>query len=36
MPERLQRILGYQRVNMLAGGVDYQDPLDYLRAIEEG
>ena len=32
MPERLQRLLGYNRVNYLCGGVDYQDPLEYFRS----
>ena len=31
MPERLQRLLGYNKVNHLCGGVAYQDPLDYFR-----
>lgn len=35
MPERLQRILGYQRFSMLGGGVDYQDPLDFVQRPEE-
>ena len=32
MPERLQRLLGYNRVNYLCGGVYYQDPLEYFRS----
>ena len=32
MPERLQRLLGYHRLNLLCGGVDYQDPLSYFEA----
>ena len=31
MPELLQRLLGYNRVNHLCGGVDYQDPLHYFQ-----
>ena len=31
MPDLLQRLLGYNRVNHLCGGVDYQDPLSYFR-----
>ncbi len=31
MPERLQRLLGYNRVNHLCGGVNYTDPLAYCR-----
>ena len=31
MPDLLQRVLGYNRVNHLCGGVDYQDPLAYFR-----
>ena len=31
MPALLQRLLGYNRVNHLCGGVDYQDPLAYFR-----
>lgn len=31
MPELLQRLLGYNRVNHLCGGVDYQDPLHYFN-----
>ncbi|MEM7018659.1 MAG: phytanoyl-CoA dioxygenase family protein [Pseudomonadota bacterium] len=34
LPEKLQRLLGYQKANRLCGGVDYQDPLDYLRKLE--
>lgn len=30
MPERLQRLLGLQKVNFLYGSVDYTDPLDYF------
>jgi hypothetical protein len=30
MPERLQRLLGFQKVNFLYGSVDYTDPLVYL------
>lgn len=33
MPERLQRVLGYNRVNHLCGGVEYQDPLDYFSKV---
>lgn len=32
MPERLQRLLGFQKVNFLYGSVDYTDPLEYLKA----
>ena len=31
MPERLQRLLGFQKVNFLYGSVDYTDPLEYLK-----
>jgi len=31
MPERLQRLLGFQKVNFLYGGVDYTDPLEYFK-----
>ena len=31
MPERLQRLLGFQKVNFLYGSVDYTDPLVYFR-----
>jgi len=31
MPERLQRLLGLQKVNFLYGSVDYTDPLEYLK-----
>lgn len=31
MPERLQRLLGFQKVNFLYGGVDYMDPLEYFK-----
>ena len=30
MPERLQRLLGFQKVNFLYGSVDYTDPLVYF------
>lgn len=30
MPERLQRLLGFQKVNFLYGSVDYTDPLEYF------
>lgn len=33
LPEKLQRILGYQRVNGVCGGIDYQDPHEYLKNI---
>lgn len=32
LPERLQRLLGYHRVSLLFGVVDYQDPLRYFEA----
>ncbi|MDC0067643.1 phytanoyl-CoA dioxygenase family protein [Gammaproteobacteria bacterium] len=32
MPERLQRVLGYHKLNILVGGVEYQDPLSYFKA----
>ena len=32
MPPLLRRLLGYNRVNHLCGGVDYQDPLEYFEA----
>ena len=31
MPERLQRLLGLQKVNFLYGSVDYTDPLVYFK-----
>jgi len=31
MPERLQRLLGFQKVNFLYGSVDYLDPLIYFK-----
>ena len=31
MPERLQRLLGFQKVNFLYGSVDYTDPLEYFK-----
>ena len=31
MPERLQRLLGFQKVNFLYGSVDYTDPLVYFK-----
>jgi ectoine hydroxylase-related dioxygenase (phytanoyl-CoA dioxygenase family) len=31
LPERLQRLLGFQKVNFLYGGVDYTDPLVYFK-----
>ncbi|XOV85817.1 MAG: phytanoyl-CoA dioxygenase family protein [Pseudomonadota bacterium] len=31
MPERLQRLLGFQKVNFLYGSVDYTDPLTYFK-----
>ena len=31
LPERLQRLLGLQKVNFLYGSVDYTDPLDYFN-----
>jgi ectoine hydroxylase-related dioxygenase (phytanoyl-CoA dioxygenase family) len=31
LPERLQRLLGFQKVNFLYGGVDYTDPLEYFK-----
>ena len=34
LPEKLQRLLGLQRVNYLYGGVDYTDPLLYLKNSE--
>lgn len=34
MPERLQRLLGFQKVNFLYGSVDYTDPLVYFRENE--
>ncbi len=34
MPERLQRLLGFQKVNFLYGSVDYTDPLVYFREHE--
>lgn len=30
LPERLQRLLGFQKVNFLYGSVDYTDPLKYF------
>ena len=30
MPEKLQRLLGFQKVNFLYGSVDYTDPLTYF------
>ena len=30
MPERLQRLLGFQKVNFLYGSVDYTDPLTFF------
>ncbi|MEE2778065.1 MAG: phytanoyl-CoA dioxygenase family protein [Acidobacteriota bacterium] len=35
MPERLQRLLGFQKVNFLYGGVDYTDPLEYFKSHPE-
>jgi hypothetical protein len=35
MPERLQRLLGFQKVNFLYGSVDYTDPLEYFKAHAE-
>ncbi|MDA0787996.1 MAG: phytanoyl-CoA dioxygenase family protein [Proteobacteria bacterium] len=35
MPLRLQRLLGFQKVNFLYGGVDYTDPLDYFKEHSE-
>ena len=35
MPERLQRLLGLQKVNFLYGSVDYTDPLVYFKTHEE-
>jgi ectoine hydroxylase-related dioxygenase (phytanoyl-CoA dioxygenase family) len=32
LPERLQRLLGFQKVNFLYGSVDYTDPLVYFKA----
>lgn len=32
MPERLQRLLGFQKVNYLCGGIDYTDPLTFFKA----
>ncbi len=32
LPERLQRLLGFQKVNFLYGSVDYTDPLEYFKA----
>ena len=34
LPEALQRVLGYQKLNLVGGSVDFQDPLDYLKALE--
>ena len=31
LPERLQRLLGFQKVNFLYGSVDYTDPLEYFK-----
>ena len=31
MPEHLQRLLGFQKVNFLYGSVDYTDPLVYFK-----
>ena len=31
LPERLQRLLGLQKVNFLYGSVDYMDPLEYFK-----
>ena len=31
LPERLQRLLGFQKVNFLYGSVDYMDPLEYFK-----
>lgn len=36
MPERLQRLLGFQKVNFLYGSVDYTDPLAYFLAHPQG
>ncbi|MEQ9450195.1 MAG: phytanoyl-CoA dioxygenase family protein [Pseudomonadales bacterium] len=35
MPERLQRLLGLQKVNFLYGSVDYTDPLEYFLALPD-
>lgn len=32
MPEKLQRLLGFQKVNHLYGSVDYTDPLEHFKA----
>ncbi|NKB98897.1 MAG: hypothetical protein GKR90_10450 [Pseudomonadales bacterium] len=34
LPERLQRLLGFQKVNFLYGSVDYTDPLVYFKALD--
>ena len=34
LPERLQRLLGFQKVNFLYGSVDYTDPLIYFKAMD--
>ena len=31
LPEKLQRLLGFQKVNFLYGSVDYTDPLMYFK-----
>ena len=36
MPERLQRLLGFQKVNFLYGSVDYTDPLVYFKEHASG
>ena len=36
LPERLQRLLGFQKVNFLYGSVDYTDPLVYFKAQKNG
>ncbi len=36
MPARLQRLLGFQKVNFLYGSVDYMDPLEYFKTHPDG
>ena len=31
LPERLQRLLGFQKVNFLYGSIDYMDSLEYFK-----
>jgi ectoine hydroxylase-related dioxygenase (phytanoyl-CoA dioxygenase family) len=34
MPEKLQRLLGFKKVNFLYGSMDYTDPLEYFKELE--